>query len=149
MIPAELGGRNNDFEGTSSCSWFSVGGFGARALKVALIFLTGAVASVPIFAQSLPDLQWRAGVDGGIPDVTRDSQRHGFWSGGEWYDDDAGAFQSAVNALPSSGGAVLVPAGTYLLRSSINLKSGAVLRGSGAADTHLNFNLNGKEPSQL
>lgn len=45
--------------------------------------------------------------------------------------DDTAAIQSAINALPSAGGYVFMPAGTYVVSSSISLKEGAGLLGAG------------------
>lgn len=41
--------------------------------------------------------------------------------------------QEAIDALPESGGTVFIPAGRYLVRRSIRLRSSITLRGEGAA----------------
>lgn len=41
--------------------------------------------------------------------------------------------QEAIDALPKSGGTVLLPAGTYKLRRSVRLRSNLILRGEGGA----------------
>ncbi|HUA80636.1 MAG TPA: right-handed parallel beta-helix repeat-containing protein [Dyella sp.] len=48
-----------------------------------------------------------------------------FGASGNGAMDDTAAFQAAVNALPSSGGTVIVPTGTYMINAltSINLRS--------------------------
>lgn len=40
--------------------------------------------------------------------------------------DSSAAFQSAINALPATGGIVLVPAGNYLINTTITIGNGAV-----------------------
>ncbi len=107
--------------------------------------MMGVSTNPPGSAVSASNLLWAPGVDGGIPDVPVIHSVLDFGALGDGTTDDAGAFQAAIDALPSGGGAVLVPAGAYLLRSGILLRDGAVLRGSGAAHTHLKFDLNGVE----
>src|SRR5688500_2439066 len=61
-----------------------------------------------------------------------------FGAVGDGSHDDTAAFQNAINALPSSGGTVDVPAGTYLLdpTNSVRLRSFMHLRlASGAVLT--------------
>ena len=89
-------------------------------------------------------ITWEAGVEGGIPTVPVRQNVLDFGAVGDGVTDDAQAFKDAIAALPPEGGAVLVPAGTYLLRSKIRLDDGAVLRGQGAANTYLRFDLGGK-----
>ena len=91
------------------------------------------------------EMQWSPGVEGGIPQVPVIHSVMDFGAAADGTTDDAGAFQSAINALPPGGGAVFVPEGTYLLRSGLQLDDGAVLRGAGAAHTQLVFNLNGQD----
>jgi len=48
-------------------------------------------------------------------------------------DSATAGIQEALDALPESGGTVLIPAGTYLLRRSVALRRRVTLRGEGAA----------------
>jgi polygalacturonase len=54
---------------------------------------------------------------------------------GDGRHDDTSAFQSAINSLPSSGGTITVPAGTYMIDAvrSINMRSHVRLRMSSGA----------------
>ena len=48
-------------------------------------------------------------------------------------DSATAGIQEAIDALPESGGTVVLPAGTFRLRRSVRLKSRVTLRGEGAA----------------
>jgi hypothetical protein len=53
---------------------------------------------------------------------------------GDGSNDDTSSIQAALNALPSSGGTVLLPSGTYKVTSTILIdKDGTTLKGVGAA----------------
>lgn len=59
---------------------------------------------------------------------------------GDGQADDTAAFAKAIDQAKASGGAVLVPAGTYRIEGLIRLKeSGVVLRGAGRGKTVLDF----------
>src|SRR5688500_7421158 len=45
--------------------------------------------------------------------------------------DDTAAIQAAIDALPAAGGLIVIPAGTYVVSSSLVLKEGVQLEGSG------------------
>ena len=47
--------------------------------------------------------------------------------------DDTTAIQAALTAVPSGGGTVYFPAGTYIISSPLNLKSNTLVLGEGAA----------------
>lgn len=51
--------------------------------------------------------------------------------------DDTAAIQAVINAVPSTGGAVYFPAGTYRLSSALTLKSNLTLLGAGQNATIL------------
>ena len=51
---------------------------------------------------------------------------------------------NAINAVPSSGGVVFIPEGTYPISSAITIsKSGVVIRGAGPDKTKLRMNGSG------
>src|SRR5688572_32595038 len=50
---------------------------------------------------------------------------------------DFGSIQQALDALPSDGGAVIIPAGTYSVSEKIRLRSHVELRGEGMERTLL------------
>lgn len=52
--------------------------------------------------------------------------------------DDTTAIQAAINAVPSTGGMVYIPAGTYKLTAALVLKSNVTLLGDGSNATVLN-----------
>jgi hypothetical protein len=114
----------------------------SRGLSIFTLIVIGALTNFSVCVAAASDLRWNPGIDGGIPNVPVIHSVSDFGAVGNGTTNDAGAFQAAINALPAGGGAVLIPPGTYLLRSGLKLNSGAVLRGNGAANTHLKFNLN-------
>jgi hypothetical protein len=85
---------------------------------------------------------WRPGIIGGVPAVPVAVNVRDFGARGDGVTDDAAAFRAAIGAVRPPG-AVSIPAGTYLLRSSLRMRSGVVLRGAGAAETHLVINHDG------
>lgn len=55
---------------------------------------------------------------------------------GDGTTDDTAAIQSALNAVPSTGATVVLPAGTYIISSTLSIdKDGTVLTGVGAGST--------------
>ncbi len=60
---------------------------------------------------------------------------------------DGPAIQACINNAAANT-AVYIPAGTYLINSTIRLKSGIVLRGAGAASTFLNLGSSGMLTTQ-
>lgn len=53
---------------------------------------------------------------------------------GDGTTDDTSAIQAAINAVPSSGGTVLLPAGNYIISTTLTIdKDGTMLTGTGAA----------------
>lgn len=94
------------------------------------------VNAVSIYGVQKPD--WTPGISGGIPYVTQVCSVKDFGAVGNGTTNDLTAFQNAINSVSGSG-AVYVPAGTYLLKGTLNMKSGVVLRGAGANSTHLKF----------
>jgi len=79
-------------------------------------------------------IRWRAGVEGGIPNVP--TIRTLTDLPGDGKTDAVPALQKAIDAAKGPG-AIVVPAGTYVLKSPIRLNSGIVLRGAGLDKTHL------------
>jgi hypothetical protein len=106
---------------------------GLILLGTGLAGLTLATVSLG-FEDRLPE--WDAGVRGGIPEITVQAE----------VDAEALAtrgIEAVKEAMASvSGpGAVLLPAGSYLLRHPIELQDGIVLRGRGAGETTLIFDI--------
>jgi len=77
-----------------------------------------------------------AGIPGGIPAIATTVNVKGHGARGDGTTDDSQAFSNAIHAVTAPG-AVRVPAGTYLIKSTIDLKEGVVLRGDSAERTHI------------
>ena len=61
---------------------------------------------------------------------------------GDGVTDDVSAIQSALNAVPSTGGSVYIPSGTYIISKSIWVKSNTLVRGDGMGATTLKRSAN-------
>ena len=79
-------------------------------------------------------LKWNPGVRGGIPTVPEAVALKDLPADGKA--DIRAALQKAIDEVKVPG-AVVLPAGTFLLKSRINVKSGVVLRGAGLDKTHI------------
>ena len=81
----------------------------------------------------------RAGVEGGVPTglpvIARVTP-----------DDD---LQAAIDAAPASGGVITLAAGRYRLTTTLRLRSGVVLRGTGPRTTLLDLGLRSSQPADL
>ncbi len=86
---------------------------------------------------------WDPGIPGGVPDspVATTVTDHGAIGNGSA--NDHAAFVAAIASLPEAGGVVFAPAGIYRIEGTLSLTDGVVIRGSGPAETHLEFDLNG------
>src|SRR5260221_11775162 len=83
---------------------------------------------------------WHPGIPGGIPNVPVSVSVARFGADATGANDSAVAFNAAINAAPS-GTAVHVPAGTYLIKSTITISKSVVIRGDGYKSTTINFTL--------
>ena len=89
-----------------------------------------------LMAQILPPdrrIDWNPGIPGGIPDIESPVKNIlDFGADPNGISDSRAAIVSAMNALPSSGGVVFIPAGTFIIKSKITVgKSNIVFRGEG------------------
>ena len=89
-----------------------------------------------LMAQILPPdrrIDWDPGIPGGIPEITGPVKNIiDFGADPKGINDSRAAIVSAMNALPSSGGVVFIPAGTFIIKSKITVgKSNIVFRGEG------------------
>jgi hypothetical protein len=91
----------------------------------------------PRFAKT----DWNVGLPYGIPDITIAANVKDFGAKGDGASDDSSAFMKAIR--DTNSGAILVPAGTYLIKSPLEINTSVVLRGEGADKTHLLFDLTG------
>jgi polygalacturonase len=96
-----------------------------NSAMVAVPLLIGGV-SMPAFALTTPPTRARG-------TTIRDVKNYGAY--GDGLHDDTAAIQAAINSLPTTGGVVQIPAGTYLIDTSkkINLRSLMLLQMDPAA----------------
>ncbi len=110
--------------------------------SIALLFLCAPLLP----AQSLPAAYTtdftRAGYRGTIPSPAGSTLTTLDHTGGA---DCAAAINSAISSAGTPT-AIYLPAGTYLVRNTLSLKSGVVLRGAGSDKTQLNFEVQGTAP---
>jgi hypothetical protein len=92
---------------------------------------------------------WEPGLKNGIPFIKATHNILDFGAVDDGVTDCAPAIRAAVDAAAVGGGAVIVPPGTYRVGASIFLANGVVLRGRGAARSHLVFDLGGSTDSAI
>ncbi len=108
---------------------------------LALVCLIGLPAMAAQYAD--PTAAWdRAGLRTAPPTPVQTVSVRDYGATGDGKTDDTTAFERAISAL-STPGVLTIPAGTYRLTRTLELKSGVVLRGAGAQTAKLVFNLNG------
>eukprot|EP01047_Picozoa_sp_COSAG01_P021400 COSAG01_NODE_1241_length_11085_cov_9.712361_4_plen_176_part_00 len=81
---------------------------------------------VPTAERSVP---WSPGVPGGIPRYPAGASVADYGAKGDGITDDSAAFTAAAAAC-AAGHAVMVPAGTFLLASSVNIQRSIAFRGA-------------------
>ncbi|MBD3418491.1 MAG: dockerin [Chitinivibrionales bacterium] len=91
-------------------------------------------------------IEWDPGIPGGIPHYAATVNVMDFGAEADGTTDDHDAFAAAIASLPSRGGVVFIPAGTYNIGSTINLSSGIILRGAGSDKTKLLFSMANSSP---
>jgi hypothetical protein len=133
------GGAYSYIETSSTTVTFTAGlHVGAEVKFTTAVFTAGSVGNA---ANVVYD---PAGV-GAVPTNVQDKLREtvsvkDFGAVGDGVTDDATAFQNAVSALPAQGGQLYIPAGTYLLNSTLNITNKTVtIIGSGQKVTELQF----------
>jgi hypothetical protein len=108
------------------------------------------VVSTFSFAQVLPAnraVNWHlAGYHGAIPDYTTVVNITNYGGAGDSTTVNDTAFTNAVNSLSGSNGVIYFPPGTYLFHSTMNLRSGLIVRGAASDSTRLKFDLGGGSP---
>lgn len=90
-------------------------------------------------------IDWNPGIAGEIPVISSPEKNVlDFNADPTGVNDSKAAFISAINGLPSSGGVVFIPAGTYKIGSTITInKSNVVLRGEGVGKTRIMMDFSG------
>ena len=96
---------------------------GRRALRRATALALASVAFGSISLPAAAATWWSTSPSVSIGSTTINVRNAG--ARGDGVHNDTAAFQAAINALPSSGGTIYVPAGTYMIDAlrSINLRS--------------------------
>lgn len=114
-----------------------------RGVIILFLLVTNAF---PVHSQIIPDslrVDWlAAGLTGFYTDSSsmENIVNHGAAANG--ITDDFPALQSAFNALSGKSGIVYIPSGTYLFQSPVHIPDSVIIRGDGAGQTHILFNLN-------
>ncbi len=107
--------------------------------------------SIYTYTQVLPadrSVDWSlAGYRGAIPDYPTVVSITNYGGSGDGVSINDSAFTGAVNSLSGADGVIYFPSGTYLFNSPITLRSGLVIRGSGADSTTIKLNLGGTNSS--
>jgi hypothetical protein len=118
-----------------------MGGVWRACFNHLFLVAMGICGPADAFASNFPSVQhWmRAGVEGGIPTslpiVARVTP-----------DDD---LQAAIDTAPATGGIIALTAGRYRLTTTLRLRSGIVLRGTGPKTTLLDLGLRNSQPADL
>ena len=110
---------------------------------IILVFLINAQNALSI-ENIVPEdrrIEWEPGLPDEIPDYSVAVNVKDFGAVGDGVNDDTQFFINAINAA-GAGSAVLVPAGTYKITSTIEIGKGIVLRGEGQENTKLKFDFN-------
>ncbi len=111
-----------------------------------LLIVAAALSTLCVQAQQLPAAYYTdfayAGYKGDIPSPTNIATPSGLDNTGAT--DMTSIIQAAINGVSGSG-VVFLPQGTYLLKSTLTLKSNVVLRGNGSDKTQLRFDLSGSD----
>jgi len=117
----------------------------ARATAVAAVLWPAAGAAIP--PGRLADWS-RAGTEDGIQKTKVAVNFSAYAPAGTGEVDDYEKLEKAI-ADCQSPGTVLLPAGTYLLKSPIRMRNGVVLRGEGQEKTNLVFDLPPRTPEAV
>jgi hypothetical protein len=81
---------------------------------------------------------WRhAGIEGDIPTPNRIISVRNYGVLGLGLTNEQTGIQNAINALGGTGGVVYFPAGSYIINSSLTIKSNVVLRGERSFNTQI------------
>ncbi len=114
-------------------------------MKVLLTLII--LAPIVLFSEIIsPDrrIEWNPGIPGEYPDKTFQVDVMEFGAVGDGQTDDTNAFINAIKAIPNSGGALLIPHGTYLITKKLAITKGVLFKGEGFDTSKLLFNLSGR-----
>lgn len=84
---------------------------------------------------------WSPGIAGNFPrkPVEVNVMAHG--AVGDGKTDESNAFIQAIRAIPASGGTMIIPQGTYLIKKKLTIDKSILIKGAGFNQTRLLFDL--------
>lgn len=103
-----------------------------------------------LFSDIIPPdrrIDWNPGLPGDYPEKTFQADVMEFGAVGDGQTDDSDAFIKAINAIPNSGGALIIPEGTYLIKKKLAITKGVLFKGEGYQKSKLLFNLSERAES--
>jgi len=116
-----------------------------RNYCIAILFLT--VITHGAWCQVIPSFRstdWtKAGYRGAIPVYPVVKNITDYGGSGDGFTLNDAALQNAITSLNNQNGIIYFPAGNYVFNAAINLGDSIVLKGEGATNTILRFNLSG------
>jgi hypothetical protein len=98
--------------------------------------------TIPV-ERTFPEAWQNAGYPGAIPSPAKIVNVRDFGAKGDGATDDARAVAATIASFKGKAGVVYFPAGVYLLKSTVNVHAGVVLRGDGSEQTTLMFDVVG------
>lgn len=108
------------------------------------------VLSNPLLAEIIPPerrINWSPGIPGDVPDKTFVVNVLDYGATGDGRTDDSNAFINATRAIPASGGLLVIPTGSYLIKKTLSVNKGVLFKGEGHDKTRLLFDLSGRGES--
>ncbi len=111
-------------------------------MKLAIVFLL--FANTLLLSDIIPPdrrIDWSPGLPGGFPEKTVQVNVMDFGAVGDGQTDDSDAFINAIKAIPSSGGELNIPAGSYLITKKLAISKGVLFKGESFDETRLLFDL--------
>ncbi len=114
------------------------------ALYIAMLalafFMPGAHGSQLIPAERTFGAAWQnAGYPGDIPSPAKIVNVRSFGATGDGVTDDRASISAAITSLGGAAGVVYFPAGNYLMKSTLTVPGGCVLRGERSSNTTLSI----------
>ncbi|MBN1480080.1 T9SS C-terminal target domain-containing protein [candidate division KSB1 bacterium] len=109
--------------------------------------LLSLLLSSPLLSDIIPPerrINWSPGIPGDFPDKTFVVNVLDYSATGDGQTDDSNAFINAIRAIPASGGLLVVPGGTYVLKKTLSVNKGVLFKGEGHDKTRLLFDLSGR-----